>query len=466
VSFHPIFLRLAGREVVVVGGGAFAVAKATELLAAEARVTVVAESPAPELVALARAGRIGLVERSYRTGDLDGAWLAVAAGTDPAVSARIKVDADRARIWLNAVDDLPNCSFIAGSVHRQGDVVVAVTTGGACPALAVRIRQLIGRLIGPEYGRLAALAGGLRAAVTRRIAEFERRKRFWYSLVDSPALGLLRQGRRGAALRIAARLLREESAAPTETGRVVLVGAGPGDPGLITALGAAWLRAADVVVYDRLVNDALLREARSDARLIDVGKIPFRPSIAQAEINRILISEARAGQLVVRLKGGDSFVFGRGAEEADALGLAGIPCQVVPGVTSAIAAPASAGIPVTERGVSAGFAVVTGRDAGAADPIEWDAVARIPTVVVLMAVSNLGEIAERLMAGGRSGDTPAAVVMNGTLPDERTVRAPLREIAAAARAVGIGAPAILVVGQVTAVDRRIAAGSLPVAIAS
>jgi uroporphyrinogen III methyltransferase/synthase len=240
-------------------------------------------------------------------------------------------------------------------------------------------------------------------------------------------------------------------------GTVFLVGAGPGDPGLVTLRGLAALRAADVVVYDRLAAPALLAHARPDAELVDAGKAPRRHRMSQEEINRLLVARARAGRTVVRLKGGDPFVFGRGGEEAEALAAAGIPVQVVPGVTSATAAPAAAGIPVTHRDLAASVAVATAHEApgGAGSRLDWEAIARADTVVLLMGVERLAEAARALVSAGRSPATPAAVVASATLPAQRTAVAPLGRVAAAARRAGIQPPAVLVVGEVVRLRERI-----------
>jgi len=240
---------------------------------------------------------------------------------------------------------------------------------------------------------------------------------------------------------------------PRRTGSVALIGAGPGDPGLITVRGLALLRGADVVVHDRLVSEQLLALVRPDARSIDVGKAPRRHKVSQEEINRILVREARAGWTVVRLKGGDPFVFGRGGEEAEALARAGIAFEVVPGITSAIAGPAAAGIPVTHRATAASVAIATAHEAKgkAASRLDWAALARVDTVTLLMGVERLGRVAERLIAEGKAPATPAAVITDATLPTQRTVTAPLAGIAAAARRAGIRPPAVIVVGDVVAV---------------
>jgi uroporphyrin-III C-methyltransferase/precorrin-2 dehydrogenase/sirohydrochlorin ferrochelatase len=465
MSYHPVFLDLRGRRVMVIGGGRIATAKVRELVAAGAAVSVVTPSATADLEELAARGAVTITRRAYQRGDLAGAWLAIAATGDPTVHRAVRDEALLDRIWLNSVDDVDHCSYIAGSVHRQGDIVVAISTGGACPALAVRLRQLVARLVGPEFARFARMARRLRPVATAAIPDPGPRTRFWYRLVDSAAVRLIRRGKDRAALRLARQLLDRTPAGPPNDGigRVVLVGAGPGDPGLITARGLTWLRAADVVVHDRLVAPALLAEKRADARLVDVGKRPGRASPDQDFINQVLVAEARAGRLVVRLKGGDPFVFGRGGEECQALAEAGIPHEVVPGISAAIAAPAAVGIPVTERGVAAGFAVVTGHEIGA-DTLDWEALARVPTLVVLMARERLAEIARRLIDTGRSPETAAALIANATLPTQRSVVANLESIAAAADRLGLTPPATLVVGAVA--DRRprrsaLARSSLP-----
>jgi uroporphyrin-III C-methyltransferase len=358
-----------------------------------------------------------------------GAWLAIAATDDRAVNALVWSDAERERIPLNAVDDLDHCSFIAPAVHRAGDITVAVSTAGKSPALAVRLRERIARLIGPVEARLAAQLGELRPSVAARVPDPRARAALWYRIVDSWLAG------RGVG----------------RAGIVYLVGAGPGDPGLITAQGLEIVRSAQVVVYDRLVHPALVAEAPPAAERVFAGKAPHGHRAEQDDINGLLIDRARRGLVVVRLKGGDPFVFGRGAEECEALSAAGVRCRVVPGVSSAIAVPAAAGIPVTHRRHASAFAVVTGHQCGEAADLDWDALARMPTLVVLMGLAALPEIAARLVAHGAEADTPAAVVASGTLPGQRTVVGTLATIAARVAAAGLVPPATLVVGDVVRV---------------
>ena len=458
--FYPAFLDLRGRQAVVVGGGAVAEQKVNGLLEAGARVTVVSPAVSRRLAQLAIAGSITLARRPYRSGDLAGAFLAIAATDDRAVNGAVWAEAEARGVLLNAVDDPPHCSFIAPAIHRQGDVAVAVSTAGKSPALAARLRERIGKLIGPEYGTLLELLGELRAELARRVPDAPVRTRLWYRIVDSDAIAFVRRGDLAGARRRIGELVQAvegDGAAPTAAntepgGIVYLVGAGPGDPGLITRRGLDLLRSADVVVYDRLVHPDLLAEAAPWAARVFVGKRAGTGghATAQQEINALLVASARAGRRVVRLKGGDPFVFGRGAEECEALRAAGVPHEVVPGVTSAIAAPAAAGIPVTDRRYASAFAVVAGHECGEASDLDWAALARLPALVFLMGLRALPDITARLIAHGMPAETPAAVIASATLPNQRTVAATLGTLAERVAEVGLEPPATLVVGAIVA----------------
>ena len=485
MTFYPVFLELRGRRAVVIGGGAVAEQKALGLLSAGAHVTVVSPEPTPRLAHLAAGGEIELRRRPYRSGDLAGAWLAIAGTDDRAVNARVWAEAEREGVLLNAVDDLDHCSFIAPAIHREGDITVAVSTSGKSPALAARLRQRVAQLIGPAEARLCALLGELRPELAARVPDPPARTTLWYRIVDSDVIEFVRRGDIEGARRRIDELVSEVG--PLESrlkprlgstrkraqhlplqrqGRVAglpatvyLVGAGPGDPGLITAKGLELLRSADVVVYDRLVAPSLVAEAPPKAERVFVGKAPHGGGAdrAQDEINALLVDRARRGLMVVRLKGGDPFVFGRGAEECEALQAAGVPFHVVPGVTSAIAVPAAAGIPVTHRRVASAFAVVTGHECDGVSSLDWEALARVPTLVVLMGLSALPEITARLLEHGADPDTPAAVIASGTLPTQRTVVATLATLADRVAEEGLEPPATVVVGEVVRVRELLSA---------
>jgi uroporphyrin-III C-methyltransferase/precorrin-2 dehydrogenase/sirohydrochlorin ferrochelatase len=392
-SLYPIGLRLAGRRVLVVGGGAVASRRVPALLEAEAEVRLVAPEITPALRALADSGRLDWVPRRFVPSDVDGCWLVHTAVDDRTAAVEVSEAAAERRVFCVRADDRMAASAWTPAVTRHGPVTVAVL-GGGDPRRAVAVRD------------------GIR---------------------DRLADGSLDAG-------------------PSHPGPgVALVGAGPGDPELITVKGRRLLAAADVVVVDRLAPGLLLDELRPEVEVVDASKIPYGPGRAQEEINRILVSRAAEGRFVVRLKGGDPYVFGRGGEELLACVAAGVAVTVVSGVTSAVAVPAAAGIPVTHRGVAHEFVVVSGHlpPGHPASLVDWPALARLRgTLCVLMGLKSLPAIVEVLLAGGRPAQTPAAVIQEGTTGSQRVVRARLAELPDATAAAEIRPPAILVIGEV------------------
>jgi uroporphyrin-III C-methyltransferase/precorrin-2 dehydrogenase/sirohydrochlorin ferrochelatase len=394
VNLYPLALRLDGRRVLVVGGGAVATRRVPALLAAGALVEVVAPELTPALRAHADAGRLGWRSRRFEPSDLDGVWLVQVAVDDPAAAGQVSTAAAERRIFCVRADDRAAATAWTPAVTRHGAVTVAVTDDGD-RRRALAVRDFV-------------------AAALEAVPAVE----------PVPAVG-----------------------------QVALVGAGPGDPELITVKGRRLLARADVVVADRLVPGMLLGELRPEVEFVDAAKIPYGPSAAQEEINRILVQRALEGKFVVRLKGGDPFVFGRGGEEVLACAKAGVPVTVVPGVTSPIAAPALAGIPVTHRGVAHEFAVVSGHVPPESPDslVDWAALASLRgTLVIMMGLKNLPAIAARLIAEGRPADTPAAVVQEGSTEAQRVLRGTLGSIAAASREAGIRPPAVVVIGDVVA----------------
>ncbi|MGW4682296.1 uroporphyrinogen-III C-methyltransferase [Micromonospora taraxaci] len=412
---YPLGLRLDGRRVVVVGGGAVATRRVPALLDAGADVLLVAPELTPALRARADAGRLHWVPRRFAPEDLDGAWLVQVAIDDPIAAASVSALAAERRIFCVRADDRSAATAWTPAVTRHGPVTVAVL-GGGDPRRAMTVRDAIRDL-------LAVRLAPLETAPTQ-------------SRPDA-ATGAVTDAAAATGARLA--------------GRVALVGAGPGDPELITVKGWRLLTEADVVVADRLVPGLLLDELRPDVELVDASKIPYGPSRAQEEINQILVDRALAGAFVVRLKGGDPYVFGRGGEELLACAQAGVPVTVVPGVTSSIAAPAAAGIPVTHRGVAHEFTVVSGHLApdAPASLVRWDALAGLRgTLVILMGLKNLAAISETLIAHGRSPQTPAAVVQEATTGTQRVLRSTLDAVAADVLAADLRPPAVVVVGDV------------------
>ncbi len=402
---YPLGLRLRGRAVVVVGGGQVAQRRVPGLLAAGAEVTVVSPWLRPALEGMVSQGEVSWRERGYRTGDLAGAWYVLAATDDPAVNADVARDADEQRTFCARADDASRSTAWTPASGRHDGVTVAVHADRD-PRRAAAVRDHV--LDGLRTGDLAA-----------------RRHR------------------------------RREPG-------VVLVGGGPGDPELITLAGRRALADADVVIADRLAPAALLDELPPHVEVVDAAKLPRGRAATQPEINRLLVEHARAGKRVVRLKGGDPFVFGRGFEELLACAEAGVPCTVVPGVTSAIGVPGLAGVPVTHRGVTHEMTVVSGHlPPGHPDSlVEWSALARLRgTVVLLMAVEHLAAIATVLVAHGRPADTPVAVIQAGSTASERRLLATLSTVADVVESEAITAPATIVIGDVVGVAATAAAMS-------
>ncbi|MDX3852656.1 uroporphyrinogen-III C-methyltransferase [Streptomyces sp. AK02-01A] len=393
---YPVGLRLSGRRVVVVGGGQVAQRRLPALIAAGADIVLVSPSAKPSVEAMAEAGEIRWERRRYAEGDLTGAWYALIASSDPAANHTASAEAERARIWCVRSDDAEAATAWTPATGRSEGVTVAVLTGHD-PRRSAAVRDAI----------VEGLRDGTLAAPHHR----------------------------------------------SRTPGVALVGGGPGDPDLITVRGRRLLAEADVVIADRLGPRDLLDELGPHVEVIDAAKIPYGRAMAQEAINDALIEHAKAGKAVVRLKGGDPFVFGRGMEEAHALAEAGIPYTVVPGISSSISVPGAVGIPVTHRGVAHEFTVVSGHVAPDDDRslVDWAALASLRgTLVLLMAVDKIGAIAEALVAHGKAPDTPVALVQEGTTAAQRRVDATLATVAETVRTEGIRPPAVIVIGEVVA----------------
>ncbi len=451
MDYYPLFLKIEDRTCVIVGGGETAARKAAMLRRARARVSIVAPALVDELARLADQGKIDHRARLFAPDQLDGAVLAIAATDDAALNAQVARHARLRGLPVNVVDDAELSSFVMPAVIDRSPVVVAVSTGGASPVLASWVRARIEAALPPALGRLARLLGRYRGAARRHIPDPRQRRRTWRRIVDGPvaSLALCHRGQDAEA-----RLLHELTSPGPASGEVHLVGAGPGDPELLTIKAHRLLQAADVVVHDRLVAPEIIDLARRDAMRIDVGKRAGDHAMRQDEINDLLIELARQGKNVVRLKGGDPFVFGRGGEEMAALAAARIPCFVVPGITAAMGCAASAGIPLTLRGVAKTCVFVTGHDSDGPADLDWDALARPgQTLAIYMGVAALAGIASSLVGHGLAPDTPVAVIENGTTADERIVRGVISDIAATAEAAEVRAPSLIVVGEVAALAR-------------
>ena len=408
---YLLALRLAGRRVTIIGGGGVAARRIPALLESGAEVSVISPELNPAVARLAADGRIRWTRRGYRPGDCAGSWLVGACASDPEVNSAVAREADAAGVWCVRADDAEASRAWTPASGRAGDTVVGVVSGD--PRHSARIRNTI----------VAGLASGAIQADPERAPG-----------PPAPA-----------------------AARPAPSG-VALVGGGPGDPGLITVRGLELLRQADVVIADRLAPRSLLADLGPDVEFIDAAKVPRGAAVPQERINELLIAHARAGRFVVRLKGGDPFIFGRGGEEVLACLRAGIPVTVVPGVSSASAVPAAAGVPLTHRGVAQEFVVASAHVApdDKGSTVDWPALAASSaTLVLMMATEHLAVIAQTLIRLGRNGQTPVSVIADGTLPSQRTINARLDTVARDVAGAGLGPPAVVVVGEVVTISEHI-----------
>jgi uroporphyrin-III C-methyltransferase/precorrin-2 dehydrogenase/sirohydrochlorin ferrochelatase len=456
LDYLPVFLDLRGKRALLVGGGLVAARKAALLQAAGARLRIVAPQLCVELEALCANTAIEYLPQRFTSDHLRDCVLVIAAtdsvDTNRAVAAVAHVD----RIWVNVVDDASIGNCLMPSIVDRSPVIIAIGTGGATPTLARRLRTRIEALLPERLGELARAAGERRERVRAALPALPARQHFWDDFFDSA----LAQQILAAPLEVtaidagfdaqiaAARNAAIDANAETPMGIVWLIGAGPGDPDLLTLRAQQLLQQCDVVLYDRLVPEAVLARVRRDAERIFVGKQPGRHRTTQLHIHELLIEQARRGRRVARLKGGDPMVFARGGEELAALAQAGVPVIVVPGVTAALGAASSARIPLTHRGASQSVCFVTAMGEAAA-ALDWRALAApLQTVVFYMGAAQLPQIVARLIEQGAPPDRPAAIVERATLPGQRVIAGTLRDIAARAAMATVGAPALLIVGEV------------------
>lgn len=447
MDYLPIFVDIRDRLVVVVGGGAVAARKVEHLVKAHARVRVVAPRLDATLGVFRDLGRIEHRPLLFSPAHLDGAALAIAATDDDAVNEAVAVAARERGIWVNVVDDAARSAFIFPAIVDRSPVVVAVGTSGSSPTLARRVRTQIEALLPERLGQLAEFAGRWRARVQQAVPGLPERLRFWEGFFNGPVATQLLAGDAGGA---DAAMQKNLDAAGGQGGEVYLIGAGPGDPDLLTLRALQLLQQADVLLHDRLVPEAVLSRARRDAERINVGKVPGRQDVTQEYINRTLVEYARRGLRVARVKGGDPFIFGRGGEELAVLREAGIPVTVVPGITAATAAAASAGLPLTHRGLSQSVTFVTATGASTS-LLDWNSLARPnQTVVFYMGGAQIDSIAQRFMALGLPASHPAAIIERASWPDQRVLPTTIGGMAAVAAAAQLRSPALLVVGEVAA----------------
>ena len=440
---------MAGRDCLVVGGGEIALRKAEALARAGARVHVVAPGIEPALEQLALDGGGSVTRRGFAAEDVRGRLLVVAATDHGEVNRHVHEVAVAASLPVNVVDQPELCTYIVPSIIDRSPLVIALSSGGNAPVLLRIIRERLETQFPAAFGRLAALAGSMRGRVKHAIRDGDGRRRFWERVLDGPVAEAALSGREARA-----RTLLEEAveagAHPDDAGgEVWLVGAGPGDPDLLTLRALRLMQRADVVFHDNLVSPGVLDLVRRDAERIYVGKRRGEHAVPQERINAMLVEQARAGRRALRLKGGDPFVFGRGGEEIATLRAEGIPFQVVPGITAANGCAAHAGIPLTHRDHAQSVRFVTGHLKEGVVNLSWPELARPgQTLVVYMGLVALEEICARLIEHGRAPATPVAMVEAGTLPDQRVIVGDLSNIAGRVREAGARAPTLVIIGEV------------------
>ena len=440
MRYLPLFRDIDRRDCLVVGGGAVALRKIRLLRRAGGRVTVVAPAIGDALAAFAEADSIDIVRRPFEAGDVTGRVLVVAATGDRAVNAAVSAAARRTGVAVNVVDDAALSDVVMPAIVDRTPLIVAISSGGAAPLLARNIRTAIEAMLPARLGRLAETARALRPRVALRFKDPVKRLRFWE--------GYFQDWRSGAAATAI-----EEGGQSAGNGQVAIVGAGPGDPDLLTLKALHRLQDADVIVYDRLVGPGVLDYARRDAELIDVGKTPgLRPGHSQDEINALLAHHAGQGKRVVRLKGGDPFIFGRGGEEQAWLTARGIKVDIVPGITAALGCASASGIPLTHRGTAQAVTLLTGTAGGRVPDLDWQAIAATrATLAVYMGVGTAGALRGKLIAAGADPATPVAIIENGTLESERITTGRLDRLAALVESNAVRAPALLIIGEVVAI---------------
>ena len=461
MKYLPIFIHLHGLSCLVVGGGEVALRKTETLLRSEAKVKVVSRSFHPELKTKSEQNVIELIESDFDEDHLHAIDLVIVATDVRDLNRRISEIAKAKRILVNVVDDPELCSFILPAIIDRSPITIAIGTAGTAPVLARMLRAKIETLIPFEYGALAQLASRYRDKVKALVPTGTARKNFWERIFEGPVAEKIFAGQSDAAEQELQALLQTANFSQSERGEVYLVGAGPGDPELLTFRALRLMQRADVVIHDRLVSPEILALVRRDAKRLYVGKETGHHCVPQQQINQVLIDLARQGKRVVRLKGGDPFIFGRGGEEAEALVTAGIEFQVVPGITSASGAACYGGIPLTHRDYAQTVTFTTGHLKNGQIDIDWNSVSQgRHTLVVYMGLNNLSIITHQLIEHGLPQHTPVAVVRHATRKDQSILIGNLRTISEQVALAKITSPAMIIIGEVVRLHEHLAGGKV------
>lgn len=456
MDFLPIFINVKNRDCLVVGGGEVAARKVALLLRAGARVTVISPELGTELSEQLHQGSIVHRAEIFRPDHLADAVLVIAATADRSVNQQVSASAGKLRIPVNVVDNPDLCSFIMPSIVDRSPMLIAVSSGGTSPVLARLLRARLESMIPEAYGRLATYAGNLRTRVKQHFSHPEKRRMFWEKALQGPFAEMVFAGKDRAAQDYLERSLQSE-ADDMPQGEVYLVGAGPGNPDLLTFRAMRLMQQADVVVYDRLVSPAILDMVRRDAPRIYAGKERSNHAMPQESINELLVRLAQEGKRVLRLKGGDPFIFGRGGEEIETLSSHGIPFQVVPGITAASGVASYAGIPLTHRDYAQSCIFVTGHLKDGSVDLDWQALARPhQTIVIYMGLLGLPVLCRQLIAHGLPAGMPAAIVQQGTTHQQRVLVGSLETLPNLTVPANLTPPTLIIVGEVVKLHQKLA----------
>jgi uroporphyrin-III C-methyltransferase / precorrin-2 dehydrogenase / sirohydrochlorin ferrochelatase len=456
MDFLPVFLKLKDRPCLVVGGGEVAARKVSLLVQARAQVTVLAPDLNSSLTALAKAGTVSYRNGTFSEADIAGFILVIAATDDEDVNRRVSVSAQALGIPVNVVDNPSLCSFITPSIIDRSPMMVAISTGGASPVLARQLRARLESLIPAGYGRLAKIVDEFRGKAKTLLKDTQARRIFWEKILAGSIPEMVFAGQEDRAREAIDKALQRESGSAPQLGDVYLVGAGPGDPDLLTFRALRLMQQADVVVYDRLVSPPILELVRRDAERIYAGKERANHAIPQEEINDLLVRLAKEGKCVVRLKGGDPFIFGRGGEEIETLTENGIPFQVVPGITAAAGCAAYSGIPLTHRDYAQSCVFVTGHLKDGTMNLNWTLLSQPnQTVVFYMGLQGVEILCRELIAHGVSPTMPAALVEQGTTPQQRVHIGNLTTLPDLVHQAKVHAPTLIIVGEVVSLHEKL-----------
>ncbi len=455
MDYLPLFFKLENRNALLVGGGQVALRKARMLVRTKAIVTVISREIDPQLAELLADNNGVAIAGEYDDSLLDDKLLVTAATDDEALNKQVYQDAVARNIPVNVVDNPALCTFVFPAIVDRSPIVIAISSGGKAPVLVRVLRAKLETLIPNGYSKLAVLAGSFRDRVKAKFATINQRRSFWETVLQGQVAETMLAGREQDAYQLMEKKLSDADA-KMPAGEVYLVGAGPGDPELLTFKALRLMQQADVVLYDALVSKEVMELCRRDADLVFVGKNRANHAVEQGNINQMLVDHARKGRRVVRLKGGDPFIFGRGGEELQTLREQGIPFQVVPGITAASACSTYAGIPLTHRDFAQSVTFVTGQQKNRSSELDFAPLARgNQTVVFYMGLHNLADICTKLVAAGQSAQTPAAIVSRGTAVDQSVLVGTLETLVGQQATAQLPAPALIIVGQVVLLQEQL-----------